>query len=247
MSAPPVQRPDLVDVAADTDAGATKPLLDIDLRLMLRSDQRHFALEARFTSQSMRTALMGPSGAGKSTVLLAVAGLAPHATGHVRVGGVTLLDTAAGIDVPARQRGIGFVFQDYALFPHMTVTQNLLFGMRRLGRALSSEALPRIGELMHQFDLEALATAYPRHLSGGQKQRVALARALAPGPRLLLLDEPLSALDTALRNRLRDELAALLEKVQVPTLLVTHDPHDVAALAQSVVLLQAGRVTASTA
>jgi len=219
-------------------------LLDIELHLTLRSAERLFTLDARFTSASMRTALMGPSGAGKSTVLLAVAGLTPHVTGHVRIGGVTLLDTAAGIDLPARERGIGFVFQDYALFPHMTVAQNLLFGMRRLGHALPATALPRIAELMRQFDLAALATAYPRHLSGGQKQRVALARALAPGPHLLLLDEPLSALDTVLRIRLRDELAELLEKVQVPTLLVTHDPQDVEALAQSVVTLQAGRIEA---
>jgi len=218
--------------------------LDIDLHLTLRSAERLFTLDARFTSASMRTALMGPSGAGKSTVLLAVAGLAPHVTGNVRIGGVTLLDTAAGIDLPARERGIGFVFQDYALFPHMTVAQNLLFGMRRLGHALPATARPRIAELMRQFDLAALATAYPRHLSGGQKQRVALARALAPGPHLLLLDEPLSALDTVLRIRLRDELAELLEKVQVPTLLVTHDPQDVEALAQSVVTLQAGRIEA---
>lgn len=219
-------------------------LLDIDLHLTLRSDERLFTLDACFTSHAMRTALMGPSGAGKSTVLLAVAGLAPHATGHVRIGDVTLLDTALGIDMPARERGIGFVFQDYALFPHMTVVQNLLFGMRRLGQALPSTALPRIAELMRQFDLEALATAYPRHLSGGQKQRVALARALAPGPRLLLLDEPLSALDTTLRVRLRDELAEMLEKVRIPTLLVTHDPQDVEALAQSVVTLHTGRIVA---
>ena len=224
---------------------AIPALLDIDLSLTLRSEERLFKLAARFTSQSMRTALMGPSGAGKSTVLLAVAGLAPHATGHVRIGGVTLLDSSAGIDLPARERGIGFVFQDYALFPHMTVSENLLFGMRRLGHALPATALRRIAELMRQFDLDALAAAYPRHLSGGQKQRVALARALAPGPRLLLLDEPLSALDTALRVRLRDELAQLLEKVQVPTLLVTHDPQDVQALAQSVVTLEAGCIVAS--
>ena len=218
------------------------PLLDIDLRLALVSPGRRFELAARFASQSMRTALMGPSGAGKSTVLLAVAGLALHAAGHVRVGGATLLDTAAGIELPARERGIGFVFQDYALFPHMTVEQNLRFGMRRLGHAPPADAAARVAALLRQFDLEALAGARPRHLSGGQKQRVALARALAPRPRLLLLDEPLSALDTALRTRLRDELAQLLERVPVPTLLVTHDPQDVEALAQSVVRMEAGRV-----
>ena len=217
-------------------------LLDIDLRLTLRSDERNFVLGARFRSQAMCTALLGPSGAGKSTVLLAIAGLVPGATGHVRLGDTALLDTAAGIDLPARERRIGFVFQDYALFPHMTVTQNLLFGMHRLGSAVPAAAGARVDALLRQFDLQALARAYPRHLSGGQKQRVALARALAPEPRLLLLDEPLSALDTPLRTRLRAELAEMLERAQVPTLLVTHDTHDVAALAQAVVQLDDGLV-----
>ncbi|MEJ8820975.1 ATP-binding cassette domain-containing protein [Variovorax humicola] len=220
-------------------------LLDIDLHVALHSDERDFALHARFTTQSMRTALLGPSGAGKSTVLLAVAGLIPGARGHVRLGDTTLLDTSAGVDLPARERRIGFVFQDYALFPHMTVAQNLLFGMHRLGAAVPASTTARIDELMRQFGIESLARAYPRHLSGGQKQRVALARALAPNPRLLLLDEPLSALDTQLRTRLRAELAQMLDRVQVPTLLVTHDPHDVEALAQSTVELDNGQVVAA--
>ncbi|MET0544002.1 MAG: ATP-binding cassette domain-containing protein [Variovorax sp.] len=221
------------------------PLLDVDIRLMLRSDQRSFELAARFASQAMRTALLGPSGAGKSTLLLAIAGLVPGTTGQVRLGDATLLDTVAGIDLPARERRIGFVFQDYALFPHMTVTQNLLFGMHRLGAAVPDTARARVEELQRQFGLESLARAYPRHLSGGQRQRVALARALAPAPRLLLLDEPLSALDTQLRVRLRAELAEMLERVQVPTLLVTHDPKDVEVLAQSVVRLDGGRIVAT--
>jgi molybdate transport system ATP-binding protein len=217
-------------------------LLDVDLHVALHSDERDFQLHARFATPSMRTALLGPSGAGKSTVLLAIAGLVPGAKGHVRLGDTTLLDTAAGIDLPARERRIGFVFQDYALFPHMTVQRNILFGMHRLGVAVPPATTTRIDELLRQFDLAKLARAYPRHLSGGQKQRVALARALAPNPRLLLLDEPLSALDTNLRTRLRAELAEMLERVQVPTLLVTHDPHDVEALAQSTIELDNGQV-----
>lgn len=190
----------------------------------------------------MRTALMGPSGSGKSTVLLAVAGLQPQARGHVRVNGSTLLDTTIGIDLPARARGVGMVFQDYALFPHMTVEQNLLFGVRRMGRTLSDADRVRVDGLLEQFDLRPLHNALPRNLSGGQKQRVALARALAPAPRLLLLDEPLSALDALLRVRLRNELAEMLERVQVPTLLVTHDPDDAALLAQQVVHMADGRL-----
>jgi len=217
-------------------------MLDLQLHLTLRSEERHFELDVALRSDSPRTALLGPSGAGKSTVLLAIAGLVPHARGHIHVNGSTLLDSRRGIDLPARERGVGFVFQDYALFPHLDVEQNLMFGVRRMGRALPAGARERIGALLAQFGLEPVRRSLPRHLSGGQKQRVALARALATEPRLLLLDEPLSALDQDLRMRLRDELAEMLERVRVPTLLVSHDPQDVQVLAQSVVRIANGRV-----
>ncbi|RYZ13095.1 MAG: ATP-binding cassette domain-containing protein [Comamonadaceae bacterium] len=194
----------------------------------------------------MRTALVGPSGSGKSTLLMALAGLLPGAAGHARVAGTTLFDDAAGIDLPARERGVGVVFQDYALFPHLSVAQNLRFGLRRLGRPAVPDADRRVAAMLERFDLEALRDARPGELSGGQRQRVALARALAPRPRLLLLDEPLSALDAPLRVRLRDELASLLERVPVPTLLVTHDPQDVQVLAQAVVRIEHGRIVAAT-
>ena len=219
-----------------------QPVLNIQLQSVLRSPERQFVLDVCLQSAHQRTALMGPSGAGKSTVLLAMAGLLPHTTGHVCVGGSTLLDTAKGIDLPTRERGVGMVFQDYALFPHKTVEQNLLFGVRRMGRTLADADRTRVDALLDQFDLRPLRDALPRNLSGGQKQRVALARALAPAPRLLLLDEPLSALDTPLRVRLRAELAEMLERVQVPTLLVTHDPDDAALLAQHVVHMADGHV-----
>jgi molybdate transport system ATP-binding protein len=134
------------------------------------------------------------------------------------------------------------VFQDYALFPHMTVFQNLMFGVHRLGKRASDAEQQRVAALLEQFDLVPLREARPRHLSGGQRQRVALARALAPQPRLLLLDEPLSALDIPLRERLRAELAEMLDRVQVPVLLVTHDPQDVSALTQAAIQLDQGRV-----
>ncbi|MBS0450303.1 MAG: ATP-binding cassette domain-containing protein [Proteobacteria bacterium] len=222
-------------------------MIDLHLRLSLHSEDRHFDLDVALRSDSPRTALLGPSGAGKSTVLLAIAGLIPHAQGHLRVGGSTLLDTARGIDLPARERGVGFVFQDYALFPHLNVEQNLMFGVRRMGHAMPSGAKERVSALLAQFGLEAVRSALPRHLSGGQRQRVALARALATQPRLLLLDEPLSALDQDLRSRLRDEMAQMLERVQVPTLLVSHDPEDVRVLAQSVVRIAGGRVAGAQA
>jgi molybdate transport system ATP-binding protein len=220
-----------------------QPVLDIHVQATLDSPGRRFALDARFLSTTARTALIGVSGSGKSTVLMAIAGLLPRVQGHVRVAGHTLLDTAKAIDLPARARRIGMVFQDYALFPHLTVEQNLFFGLCRLGQRPGEAERVRIDALLRQFDLNTLRGALPRHLSGGQRQRVALARALAPQPHLLLLDEPLSALDTPLRARLRAELAEMLDRVPVPTLLVTHDPSDVEALAQSVIHLDGGCVT----
>ncbi len=222
-------------------------VLDLHVQTTLHSPGRSFVLDARFVSQTARTALIGASGSGKSTVLMAIAGLAPQVRGHVRVAGRALLDTANGIDLPARERQVGLVFQDYALFPHLTVEQNLAFGLCRHGKRPGEAEQARIDALVQQFDLQALRRALPRYLSGGQRQRVALARALAPQPQLLLLDEPLSALDTQLRIRLRAELAEMLERVQVPTLLVTHDPSDVEALAQSVVEIDAGRVRLKSA
>ena len=180
-------------------------------------------------------------------MLLAIAGLVPSVQGHVRVGDAVLLDTARGVDLVARERRIGLVFQDYALFPHMNVARNILFGVHRLGDRVTDAQRARVDGLIDQFDLAALRDALPRNLSGGQRQRVALARALAIEPRLLLLDEPLAALDAPLRVRLRRELAEMLTRVQVPTLLVTHDPQDVQALAQSVVHLDHGHVVASPA
>ena len=221
------------------------PVLDIHVQTTLESPGRRFVLDARFVSTTPRTALIGASGSGKSTVLMAIAGLLPHVHGHVRVAGDTLLDTANAIDLPARTRHIGMVFQDYALFPHLSVEQNLAFGLCRLGRRPGEAEQARIDALLRTFDLHTLRGARPRDLSGGQRQRVALARALAPQPHLLLLDEPLSALDAPLRIRLRAELAEMLDRVPVPTLLVTHDPNDVEALAQSVVHLDKGRVIAA--
>ncbi|HYP84573.1 ABC transporter ATP-binding protein [Variovorax sp.] len=219
--------------------------IDIQVALALNSPDRRFEVDVALRSSSARTALLGPSGAGKSTVLQAIAGLLPGVHGHVRVDGTTLLDSARGIDLPARERRVGLVFQDYALFPHLSVEQNLQYGLRRLGRPLPAQAQERVDALLAQFGLDGVRKALPRHLSGGQRQRVALARALAPQPRLLLLDEPLSALDPELRTRLRDELAQMLDRVQMPTLLVSHDLADVRALAQSVIRIEHGRVVGS--
>jgi molybdate transport system ATP-binding protein len=177
-------------------------------------------------------AIAGPSGAGKTTLLRAIAGLAP-ATGTITCDGETWLDTDRGIDVPAEQRHIGFVFQDYALFPHMSALANAEFGCGATGAA---QLLARLG-----IDADTAARK-PPSLSGGERQRVALARALARDPAALLLDEPLAALDPRTRARAARQLKAILGEVEVPTLLVTHDFDEAAALGDEVAIIDERRI-----
>jgi ABC-type sulfate/molybdate transport systems ATPase subunit len=172
-------------------------------------------------------AVVGPSGAGKTTLLRAIAGLARPSQGSIRLGKETWFDSAT--DLPPEQRSVGLVFQDYALFPHLTVEQNVAYGGSN-----------GVADLLGSFGLAHLARERPERLSGGERQRVALARALARGPRVLLLDEPLSALDTGTRRQVRSELAELLAEIRLPTLLVTHDEEDAAVLANRTVHLAAG-------
>ena len=190
---------------------------------------REFALDVELTVGREVVALVGPSGAGKTTLLRAIAGLQP-AHGRISVEGDDWLDSARGIDLPAEQRSVGLVFQEYALFPHLTVRKNVEFG-RKGGAAL-----------LERFGLATLADAKPRELSGGERQRVALARALAPDPVVLLLDEPLSALDAHTRGEVRAELQQLLREADRPTLVVTHDFEDAATLATQVGVLVQGRL-----
>jgi molybdate transport system ATP-binding protein len=184
-------------------------------------------------------ALAGRSGAGKSTLLRVVGGLLRPERGVVRCGGDTWLDTDAGVDVPPERRGCGFVFQDYALFGHLNAWQNVAYGLRGLPRR---DRRRRAEELLERFDLSDRAGERPHVLSGGERQRVALARALAPEPRALLLDEPLSALDTRTRARASRELAEVLDRAGVPALLVTHDFNEAAVLGDRVAIVDAGGV-----
>jgi molybdate transport system ATP-binding protein len=187
-------------------------------------------------------ALLGPNGAGKTTMLRVVAGLLPVDEGAVVLDGTALDDPAAGVFVPPADRPVGLVFQDYLLFQHMTVLDNVAFGLRARGVA-KAEARSRAVRWLDRIGLAAMAGERPRALSGGQSQRVALARALATEPRMLLLDEPLAALDARARVHVRAELRRHLRTFAGTRLLVTHDPVDALVLADRLVVLEGGLVT----
>lgn len=189
------------------------------------------------------TCLLGPSGCGKTTLLRVAAGLERLQAGKITLGDRIIGNARAGIDLPPEIRGIGMMFQDYALFPHLTLYQNVLFGVpagRADRRDWARQALERTG-------LAALADSYPHMLSGGQQQRVALLRALAPEPRVLLLDEPFSGLDVTLRIRVREEILGFLKETGVTTVMVTHDPEEAMFMADRVLVMEEGRVLQSAA
>ena len=184
-------------------------------------------------------AVAGPSGAGKTSLLRLLAGLAKPRSGRVECGGQTWLDTRSGVWLAPERRGCGFVFQDYALFPHLTAWENVAYGLRAVPRrARRGRAL----ELLERFGAEGIAHSRPRALSGGERQRVALARALASDPRLILLDEPLAALDARTAAHATRELASFLREASVPTLLVTHDFSQAAVLGDRVAVIDRGRI-----
>jgi molybdate transport system ATP-binding protein len=188
------------------------------------------------------TVFLGSSGSGKSTILRCLAGLERPHGGHIRFGERTWFDASQGIQLPPDRRDIGFLFQDYALFPHMTVERNIAFA----GLGSGHETMrPRVAELLEAFRLRGLERRLPRQLSGGQQQRVALARAVFRRPKLLLLDEPLSALDRATADEVREELRALIRHLAIPAYVVSHDRTDALALADRMVVIDEGRIIQS--
>lgn len=218
--------------------------LYIDIKKQLRSRGRSFELNSSFSSKEQFVVLFGASGSGKTTTMRAVAGLERPDSGTIIVGGRTLFDAKKGINVPARQRNIGYLFQDYALFPHMTVKKNIAFALQPTfwGR-LSREEEQRVDEFLALFHVADLRDAMPSEISGGQRQRVALARALIRKPDLLLLDEPFAALDPNLRSRLRSGLLDIQKHFNIPVMLISHDPEDVDIFAETLVVYDAGRVS----
>ena len=217
--------------------------IEVQIRKTLRSSGREFQLHVEFTCQDDVSVVFGASGSGKSLTLRAIAGLERPDAGRVAVDGVVLFDSKRGIDVPARLRSVGYVFQDYALFPHLTVEENIAFPVshwwqRRPGK----DIVRKVWDVLEIFEIGSLAHSYPWQISGGQRQRVGLARALIRKPAILLLDEPFAALDPLLRIRMRQELLNTQWLFKVPMLVITHDPQDVAALAENLVILRKGRV-----
>lgn len=217
-------------------------LLDIDICKTLKAGHRSFMLNVKLQSNQHRVVIFGPSGAGKSLTLKAIAGLLKPERGHIRLNQSTFFDHQAGINLTPQARQVGYLFQDYALFPHLNVRQNIAFGLN------NGFFNPRIGARhadveywLQALGLEAMAHQLPDELSGGQRQRVALARAIAARPQALLLDEPFSALDRPLRETMRRELDDLQKDLNIPIILITHDPLDVEIFGDHVVRLCDGQ------
>ena len=209
------------------------------LRIDFRLDVKGFSLEACFEADKEILALFGYSGSGKSLTLETIAGLRRPSRGFIALDGSVVFDSQSGLDVPAHERGIAYLVQDGALFPHLSVEENISYGLHRMGR---SERSRRIAELLELLDLQDLKARFPRSLSGGQKQRVALARALAPRPKTLLLDEPFGALDSTTRETLRRELNALQSELGLTIVFVTHDLSEAYSFGGKMAVYDGGRI-----
>jgi molybdate transport system ATP-binding protein len=214
-------------------------ILDVTLRHEFQSG---FDLDVRIATNGGVTALCGPSGSGKTSILHAIAGIFSPQSATVQLKNRTLLDTAAKINLPPEQRQVGIVFQERCLFPHLTVRQNLEYGLARHARRRID-----FDHVVKTLQIEPHLARMPRNLSGGEKQRVALGRALLASPELLLLDEPLSGLEEPLQEKLLEFLRATLAEFGLPTLLVSHDPRHLEALADRIIRIENGRVVDSPA
>ncbi len=211
----------------------------MNLELSLKKALDGFSIDARLQLDSEMLVLFGPSGAGKTLILKMISGMIRPDEGSISIGTRKVFDSAGGIDVPIRERKVGFLFQDYALFPHMTVYGNISYGIS----GLKKEAVTKkVGELINVTRLAGLENRYPHELSGGQKQRCALARTLAVEPSLLLLDEPFSALDYQVREKLRADLINIHRMYPITTILVTHDLEEAFMLGRRIAVVNNGRI-----
>ncbi|WHH57692.1 sulfate/molybdate ABC transporter ATP-binding protein [Petroclostridium sp. X23] len=213
----------------------------MDLLVDIQKKLHGFTLEASFRTRNAPLALLGASGSGKSMTLRCIAGLETPTKGRIELDGRVLFDSDKGINLPCRKRKIGFLFQNFALFPHMTVAQNIAFGLHGLTK---SEQTRIIKEKIAMMQLEGLEHRYPSQMSGGQQQRVALARALAVEPEVLLLDEPFSALDNHLRSQMERQLIEILSEYQGTTLFVTHNMAEAYRVCKDIVIFSQGKIVA---
>jgi molybdate transport system ATP-binding protein len=216
-----------------------QPQLQASLRKRLPSEQRDFLLEVDFQAAPGFTILFGPSGAGKTTLLDCVAGLTTPDSGRIALRDRVLFDATQRINLPVAKRRIGYVFQDLALFPHLTVEANVRYGLAHLPQ---SERSAKSSAILQAFRIPHLAQRYPREISGGERQRAALARTLVTDPSVLLLDEPLAALDAPTKSKIIDDLRQWNQAHRIPILYVTHSREEVFALGEHVLVLDAGRI-----
>lgn len=208
-------------------------MLEVNISKSLHTESGYNRLNIEFTANNKVLAISGKSGSGKTTLLRMLAGITTPDDGYIKLSGKTWFDKRQSYVLPVQKRNVGFVFQDYALFPHLTVYGNIAF---------SGCSKKRVESLLSLFNLSNLAKRLPARLSGGQRQRVAIARALASSPSLLLLDEPLSALDNDAKTRFREEFSSILEEVGVMAILVSHDTTDITGLASRVIEIGEGHI-----
>ncbi len=217
--------------------------VSIHIQRSFQQANQAFDLDVQLNTQAQRIAILGPSGSGKTLTLQAIAGLMRPTVGRIEIHNQCFFCSQSGIDMPPQARRLAYLFQDYALFPHLTVAQNISFGLKRGWLNASKKWVPEAAHRwIEAFELETVLGSYPHEISGGQKQRTALARALAVQPHLLLLDEPLAALDMGLRVRMRQELLHLQHRLDIPSIIITHDPEDAVVLADEVYTMAAGKI-----
>jgi molybdate transport system ATP-binding protein len=229
-------------INAPPPAGAPAEVLSAQIQKRFSGERGStFRLDVEFVASKGFTILFGASGAGKTTLLDCIAGLQSPEQGRIAIGGAVLFDFASGVNVPPNRRSVGYLLQSLALFPHMTVSENVQYGLAALDAA---ERESRCREILESFRIADLAQRRPGEISGGERQRVALARTLVTRPRILLLDEPLTALDAVTRAQIVDDLRSWNAARGIPILYVTHQRAEVFALGESVIVLDAGRIVA---
>jgi molybdate transport system ATP-binding protein len=226
----------LAESAGEMTVGAN--VLEVRVRKALGT---RFELDVNFALQPGINILFGPSGAGKTTLLDCIAGLTRPDSGRICVGGKVLFDFDHNVDVPTTRRNTGYVFQDLALFPHLSVESNIVYGLSQLGASARAE---RVIEVLEAMEISGLRTRKPAQLSGGERQRVALARAMVTNPSVLLLDEPLAALDLPVRMRIAEDLRRSIQSMPVPVLYVTHSRDEVFMLGDKLLVLERGKIIA---